>query len=223
MIASPASLLPQASRRALLTTLLACSAATLAGCMVDEDGGEGDENAETDSAETDSAESGSAESGEGAGEVPNNPDYCAMVVDWDPAAAALEEEVLTIVNQRRAEGADCGSEGTFAPASPLAMNGRLRCAARNHSFDMATRNYFSHDTPEGVGPGARVDASGYQWSTWGENIAAGSPDAAGTMAQWMESDGHCSNIMDPNYTELGVGYAPGGDYNHVWTQVFGAP
>ena len=158
-----------------------------------------------------------------AGQVPSDSDYCSAVASWDPAEAALEQGVLDIVNQRRAEGADCGSEGSFPPAPPLVMNGRLRCAARVHSLDMATRNYFSHDTPEGMGPGARVDASGYQWSTWGENIAAGSPDAAGTMEQWMNSDGHCSNIMDPDYTELGVGYAPGGDYGHVWTQVFGAP
>lgn len=186
----------------------------------DEDGmGSGDEQSEAGSETVGET----TDDGPGVGDVPNDSEYCSAVAMWDPAEAALEEQVLAIVNQRRAEGADCGSEGSFAPAPPLTMNGQLRCAARVHSLDMATRNYFSHDTPEGVGPGARVDASGYQWSTWGENIAAGSPDAAGTMDQWMNSDGHCSNIMDPDYTELGVGYAPGGDYGHVWTQVFGAP
>lgn len=73
------------------------------------------------------------------------------------------------------------------------------------------------------GPGERVDRVEYSWSTWGENIAAGSPDAHGTMQQWMNSDGHCARIMKPDYTELGVGYYPGGEFGHVWTQVFGTP
>ena len=149
--------------------------------------------------------------------------YCDAVADWDEAAIALEEDVLDIVNQRRAEGANCGSRGMFAPTDPLTMNDNLRCAARKHSKDMVDRDYFAHDSPEGEGPDVRIEAAEYTWSTWGENIAGGSPDAAGTMDQWMNSDGHCANIMNPSFTEIGVGYAAGGQYGHTWTQVFGAP
>ena len=149
--------------------------------------------------------------------------YCAEVSDWDEASISLEEDVLEIVNEHRAAGADCGAEGSFGPASPLTMNDNLRCAARKHSADMAANNYFSHSSQDGSSPGDRIDEAEYTWSTWGENIAGGSPDAAGTMDQWMNSDGHCANIMNPGFTEIGVGYAVGGEFGHTWTQVFGAP
>ena len=71
-------------------------------------------------------------------------------------------------------------------------------------------------------PFDRMEMAGYSYSWAGENIAAGSPDAAGTMDQWMGSDGHCSNIMSPNFTEIGVGYYPGGQWGHLWTQAFGS-
>ena len=185
----------------------------VAGCV---DGASDDD----DDGETgDSGESGDPD----AGAVPGDPAYCAAVANWEPADAQLEQDVLTIVNQRRAEGANCGSMGNFGPASPLTMNGRLRCAARSHSSDMVARDYFSHNSPEGDGPAVRIAAAEYQWSTWGENIAGGSPDAAGTMQQWMDSDGHCANIMNPAFEEIGVGYVEGGQYGHTWTQVFGTP
>ena len=156
-------------------------------------------------------------------EVPDDVAYCEAVAEWDESHTALEEEVLELVNERRAAGASCGSEGNFEPTGPLTMNANLRCAARNHSKDMADNDYFSHDSQDGRSPGERIEQAEYDYSTWGENIAAGSPDAAGTVDQWMNSDGHCANIMRDRYTEIGVGYAPGGGYGHVWTQVFGAP
>ncbi|MEZ4383028.1 MAG: CAP domain-containing protein [Nannocystaceae bacterium] len=156
---------------------------------------------------------------------PEVPDiaYCDDVADWDEAAAASEEEVLELVNQRRAAGASCGGAGSFAPAPALTMNASLRCAARKHSQDMVDRDYFAHTSPDGGSPADRIAAAEYSYSTWGENIAGGSATAAGVVDQWMGSDGHCSNIMSPAFTELGVGYVAGGAYGHTWTQVFGAP
>lgn len=153
-------------------------------------------------------------------DLPDN-GYCDPVSDWDPQWAALEAEILNIVNERRSEGANCGSAGEFDEAGPLTMNAELRCAARAHSKDMADRGYFDHVDPDGNGPGERFDAAGYSGRTWGENIAAGNATAAATMEQWMNSDGHCSNIMNPSFSELGVGYAPGGQWGHLWTQAFG--
>jgi uncharacterized protein YkwD len=117
-------------------------------------------------------------------------------------------------------GANCGGEN-FGPAEPLVMEPSLQCAARMHSLDMDERNFFAHDNPSGEGPSQRMDDAGYDGRTWGENIAGGSSDAEGTMDQWMDSPGHCSNIMNPSFSQIGVGYHPGGDWGHLWTQTFG--
>lgn len=149
--------------------------------------------------------------------------YCDASDAWAPGHATLEDEVLTIVNQVRSQGASCGSKGSFGPTGPLEMDPLLRCAARYHSKDMVDRDFFSHDNPDGEDPWDRIAKTGYgSYKTAGENIAAGSGTAAGVMNQWMTSDGHCANIMNPEFTEIGIGYYPGGDYGHVWTQVFAA-
>ncbi len=155
-------------------------------------------------------------------EVPDNA-YCSDVAEWEPTWTEFENEILLIVNQRRVEGANCGSAGSFGPAAPVTANPALRCAARVHSKDMVERNFFDHTNPSGESPFQRMGEAGYQYSTAGENIAAGNSTAAATMQQWMDSDGHCANVMNGSFTELGVGYYPGGQYGHVWTQAFGAP
>jgi uncharacterized protein YkwD len=153
--------------------------------------------------------------------------HCADVADWDFEWSSLEDEVLEIVNQMRAQGADCGSQGSFAPAGPLTTDPALRCAARLHSVDMHVRNFFDHDNLDGVDPFQRMETAGFVGSYMGENIAYGPGEPADVMDLWMDSDGHCANIMKPNYTLLGVGYHPGsserGGRKHFWTQNFGAP
>jgi uncharacterized protein YkwD len=161
---------------------------------------------------------GACGSGDGGDDIPVGA-YCDPAASWDPTYADLEEQVLALVNQRRAEGADCGGAGTFAAAGALTMNGALRCAARVHSKDMADRGFFSHKNPDGDDPFDRMAKAGYTFSYAGENIAQGYPTPEAVMAGWMSSDGHCSNIMSPNYTEIGVGYYDGA----YWTQTFGRP
>ena len=151
-------------------------------------------------------------------DVPDNA-YCANVANSSAEWATFETDVLALVNQRRATGADCGSQGSFNPAPALRMNPALRCAARVHSADMAARQYFDHTNPDGENPGDRLARAGYVASTWGENIAFGYGSPEAVVDGWMESDGHCANIMRPNFTEIGVGYGTG----DMWTQVFGAP
>ena len=68
-----------------------------------------------------------------------------------------------------------------------------------------------------------MTAAGYVWQTAGENLAGGNATAEATMQQWLDSDGHCANLMNPAFTELGVGYFPGGPYTTLWVQNFGAP
>ena len=153
-------------------------------------------------------------------EVPDN-SYCTDVANWDSSWSQLEQDVLDLVNQYRASGYNCGSGGNFGPAPPLTMQPNLRCAARVHSKDMDERNFFDHTNPSGESPFDRMSMAGYSFSTAGENIAGGSPDAAGTMDQWMNSSGHCANIMNPSFKEIGVGYHPGGNWGTLWTQAFG--
>ena len=153
-----------------------------------------------------------------ADDVPENA-YCNPVADWDDLWTSFEEEVLDLVNRRRAAGADCGETGTFDPAGPLTMSPALRCAARNHSMDMGTRDYFAHDTPEGLGPGDRIDQAGYTGSMWAENIAWGYATPEAVVSGWMSSPGHCANIMHPELTETGIGFYEG----NLWTETFGRP
>jgi uncharacterized protein YkwD len=167
-------------------------------------------------------DSGDASGGTtGGSDVPSNA-YCDPVSNWSDPWAAHEWEILELVNQERAQGANCGSEGSFGPAAPLAMNPALRCAARRHSEDMEKRDFFDHTNPSGEKPWDRMDNAGYDWTQAGENIAWGNSTASATMDQWMTSDGHCANIMNPDFEEIGVGYYPGGsNFDHLWTQVFG--
>lgn len=146
---------------------------------------------------------------------------------WDAGWATLECAVFRSINARRAEGGDCGTYGQFGPSAPLALDPQLRRAARRHRQDMATRNYFSHDSvggPDGASLQERLATAGFVgWSMIGENIAAGQATAEEVMAGWMDSDGHCSNILEPDYTLVGVGYAfdAASTFGSYWTQDFG--
>lgn len=178
---------------------------------------------------TEAPDDTTSESGEtGASEEVPATDHCAAVADWDPAWSQWEDEVLQIVNDVRAIGADCGEEGQFGPAEPLAMDPILRCSSRLHSLDMYERDYFDHDNPDGLDPFQRMEEAGFSGSYMGENIAYGQQNPEQVMEAWVDSDGHCSNIMNPNYTLIGVGYYPGAESRrdgkqHFWTQNFGAP
>lgn len=142
--------------------------------------------------------------------------------NWPAAWATLEEQVLLEVNARRASGSNCGGR-PFSPAIALQGHPALRNAARGHSKDMASRNYFDHNSPEGRSMVDRIRAAGFtNKTTLGENIAAGNSTARETVQQWMDSPGHCMNIMNPDFRYLGVGYfyQSGTQYGHYWTQNF---
>ncbi|MFF5973860.1 sigma-70 family RNA polymerase sigma factor [Streptomyces sp. NPDC012769] len=119
-------------------------------------------------------------------------------------------QVIDLVNTERSR-AGCG---------PLSENSLLTKAAQGHSDDMAARDFFDHTNPDGDGPGERVTATGYRWSTYGENIAKGQRTPAQVMDSWMNSPGHRANILNCDFREIGIGiHTDGGPY---WTQVFGA-
>lgn len=177
-----------------LSMILCSLAVMLGGCGGGDDGGGGDDD------------------------VPAGA-YCDPAASWSDGAAALEAQIVTLVNQRRAAGATCGGVAR-PPVPPLTAHAALRCAARVHTKDMADRDYFDHTNPEGQAPWDRMELAGYAWRQAGENIAGGNATADATMTQWMNSPGHCDNIMSADYVDLGVGHV---ESAALWTQVFGAP
>ncbi|MER7755914.1 CAP domain-containing protein [Kitasatospora sp. NPDC097643] len=128
------------------------------------------------------------------------------------AAPSYAQQVVDLVNAERAK-AGCG---------PVAAEPRLASAAQSHSDDMANRNYFDHASPEGYHADHRIEATGYSWSTWGENIARGQKDPAAVMDAWMNSPGHRANILNCAFKQLGVGVRTGSG-GPWWTQVFATP
>lgn len=153
--------------------------------------------------------------------------YCAPVADWDPEWVQFEEEVLLLVNENRAKAADCGADGKLAATTPVVMDPILRCSARLHSLDMFEREFFDHVNPDGLDPFERMANAGFVGSGGGENIAVGQQTPEEVMEAWMDSDGHCANVMRSAFATIGVGYHPGsggrGLSSNFWTQNFGAP
>jgi uncharacterized protein YkwD len=165
---------------------------------------------------------GSCNGGEscGGGGVPNE---CGSGA-WPSLWAQYEAEVLLEVNARRAEGATCGST-SYGSAPPLTMNAEMRTAARLHSEDMGAQDYFSHTSLDGRSFLDRMLQAGWSGSCpCGENIAAGYSSPTSVVNGWMNSPGHCANIMNPSYSVTGIGYAydNSGSYGAYWTQNFGA-
>lgn len=140
--------------------------------------------------------------------------------DWQQVG----KNILQRVNEARAKPRSCGSR-SFEAAPALSWNAKLGDTALAHSRDMAEQNYFSHQAPDGSQVSDRASRAGYSWQRIGENIAAGQGSEEQVMAGWLASPGHCSNIMNPDFTEMGAAYAinkssAAGSY---WTQVFGTP
>ena len=111
-----------------------------------------------------------------------------------------------------------------APAGQVAWNAQLEEAAAGHSQDMVDNNLFSHVGSGGQTLAVRVDATGYQWTILGENIAAGYDTAASTVAAWMASDGHCANMMNEQFQDIALACIPGTastNYRNYWTLNFG--
>lgn len=134
-----------------------------------------------------------------------------------PQEMATARELLTLVNQARAGGRQCGD--TAMPSVPaLKLESRLVAAAADHSQDMLAMRRLTHTGSDGSSPGQRIARTGYEAATWGENAAVGYPDAPAVMAGWLGSAGHCRNLMNSAFTEFGAGRA-----ENYWTQVFARP
>lgn len=140
----------------------------------------------------------------------------------DACMDEADKLMLTLVNNARAQTRSCGTM-SYQAAPALAWNCQLENAAYGHSLSMAENDYFSHTGNDGSDPGDRISAAGYDWVTYGENIAAGYRDAESVMDGWLTSAGHCANLMNSSFKDIGVGVAEGsGTYGSYWTQDFAA-
>ena len=128
--------------------------------------------------------------------------------DPDPGVADIRDAFLAAVNQARSVNQVCGTT-PYGPAPPVSWSANLAMAAYLHSEDMALNNFFSHTGADGSTPGQRISRQGYPWRTYGENIAVGYPTVPAVIQGWLGSEGHCRNLMDPAFTEIGAGYAVG--------------
>ena len=123
--------------------------------------------------------------------------------------------LLQLVNQHRASGYTCG-DTYYGPTTPVEWNDNLELAAYDHSLDMYTNNYFSHTGQDGSRPWDRAQRRNYGSTYVGENIFRGLNTEEAAIREWMNSPGHCRNIMNPNFTEMGVGHV-----NSYWTMKLG--
>jgi uncharacterized protein YkwD len=136
----------------------------------------------------------------------------------------LVARVLDLVNAARARGTRCG-ERAFGPVPPVKLSTALAGVALGHASDMAAHDYFEHQDLAGHTPADRVRAVGYQEKLVGENIAYGPQTADEVVRGWLESPGHCENIMDSRFAEMGVAFAAGqvSKRGLYWVQVLAAP
>ncbi len=118
----------------------------------------------------------------------------------------FESQVFELTNQIRRK----------SRLSLLRWNHQLIAVAQNHSRDMAKNGRMSHTGSDNSKLRLRAERTGYR-GYLGENVAWGQRTPEEVINSWMNSSGHRSNILNPNYKEIGVGYL-----NGYWTQVFGS-
>ncbi|PID59765.1 MAG: hypothetical protein CSB44_12665 [Gammaproteobacteria bacterium] len=134
----------------------------------------------------------------------------------------MRESFVQLINEVRSSGRYCGPE-FFQATTPVVWNEQLFNAALGHSNDMATNNFFSHTGSDGLSLADRATNAGYPFRIVGENIAAGQYTTAEAVDSWVNSSGHCRNLMNPAFTEVALACVenPGSDYQRYWTNVLG--
>lgn len=136
----------------------------------------------------------------------------------------IQLQTVLLINEARSQPRSCGTE-SFEATDVVSWNTRLLQAADKHSGDMAQHNFFDHTGSDGSTVAMRVDETGYVWRAVGENIAAGQRSVEEVVAGWLDSPGHCRNLMNPVFTEVAVTCAEdsSADYTRYWTNVLAVP
>lgn len=120
------------------------------------------------------------------------------------ATDVTNQGLLTSTNEQRLKAGD----------NPLKLNTQLTSAAQTKAQDMVTRNYWSHNTPDGGPPWIFILNAGYQYQKAGENLAYGFPTVNDTITGWMNSPTHRANLLDSNFMDVGFGSANSDNFNN---------
>ena len=160
---------------------------------------------------------GNQNNGWGAGPVlPDNPGTAPEATedtfpgepDNGGSQDAYADAVVELVNAERAK----------AGLSPLSVHEGVAEAANTRAHEI--KNTFSHTRPDGSSFSTVLTQAGISYRSVGENIAYGQSSPEAVMQSWMNSSGHRANILNRDFTSIGVGHykdASGTDY---WTQLF---
>ncbi len=120
----------------------------------------------------------------------------------------------------------CNAARANHGVAPLTWSPLLATVARQHAQAMAREGYFDHVDRQLRGVGERLNASGYRYRWAGENISAGLDDINAVFDWWMQSDSHRASILNPDFTETGLGHGyiaqDALNMHHYWAQVFGS-
>ncbi len=129
--------------------------------------------------------------------------------------ASTISSVLTLTNAERRQ----------AGVPELRENNQLTHAAQLQSEQMGSMSHMDHVLPGAPYPSPpdRLAAVSYEWSAYGENVAMGQHSGTEVVTAWMNSPGHRANILNPAYTEIGVGYALDNTGRPYYAQVFARP
>lgn len=119
-------------------------------------------------------------------------------------------EALALTNSERAKRG----------LNPLTLDENLTRVADAHCADMISRGFFDHTNPDGKSPFDRLASEGIEYRLAGENIAAGQKNAADAVKDWMNSDAHRQNILNPAFKSTGISVRHGGEHGTYWVQEF---
>ncbi len=154
--------------------------------------------------------------------------WMVLAVPFSPPspddARVVAQRVLQLTNEARSQARRCGRR-KFSATTPLQHAAVLDRAALAHAQDMAAHNFLGHKASDASMPDERATRAGYTWSAIAENVAAGQTSAEEVVNTWLESPGHCANLMNPRYSDSGVAYAvdPASDMGIYWAQTYAAP
>ena len=124
----------------------------------------------------------------------------------------FQSEIIRLVNAERKKRG----------ISSLSVSNKLSSAASIRANELTQK--FSHTRPDGRSYISAAESLGYTFSYIGENIASGQNSPQDVMNIWMNSPGHRANILNPEYTEIGVGLDYANNiYGLHWVQLFGRP
>lgn len=140
-----------------------------------------------------------------------------LKIEISTATNINNDVLLKLVNDTRLAGCKCGTV-TMPPVAALTWNVNLGAAAIYQSKYNSSIKALVHTSANGETVGDRVTATGYTWTTVGENLASGQTTEAQVFNEWIASESHCKNIMTASYKEMGAAKTT----DNYWAQVFAA-